>query len=209
MDETLQRQRCVRKLLRANWCEALTRAIDKFEDMQDLLNEFGTKHADKIAKYMRRGVDSYAALDSYVATQFEHGCIKYASAMCSENGIAARDFGPDSIFTGYYSDAVYKIVDLLRDAECEFVRAIVCEKVAVDESARVNVLQFCPSIMSDSRKEVALRRGQKIERSTSTAYQCKKCGKRSVTLEEHQMRRPDEPPALVIQCTECLHTWIM
>lgn len=179
-------------------------------EMQEVINAFGEDNATSIAPFMiGKHSDPYDALDCFVAARLETGCIKYAHAKCAECGTAAIDFSDNSIFTRHYSDAVYKIVDFLRDSNCELARAILERKIELADVAPTNILPLCPSIMRAERADIAARREQKIVQRTSSAYPCPKCAQRLVTLQEQQFRRPDEPPALVISCTFCNHTWIM
>lgn len=134
----------------------------------------------------------------YIALQLEFGCRKATLDIMTSSS---------SNYTSVYSSISYRIADLLRDPKCELILAILEGRIQARQVALIKQEIICPSILLAERREMELRRQQKLELKTSSVHVCKKCNKRETLVREIQTRSSDEAPTLAIQCASCGHCW--
>lgn len=147
-----------------------------------------------------------------VARSLEEGCRTRAARLSAEQNspvsvVLDCDLDKLNSFTLEYSASVYRICELLRDAKGELLRDLASGKVRPELVADMKVDDLCPSVLAHERAEYALRREQKIEYKTTTAYRCAKCGANDAHFFECQTRGSDECSTIFLTCKTCQHRW--
>lgn len=171
------------------------------------------QHADIIARAL--GVAGYsgnAEQLARIARKLERGCRVYVlKRAMSQNLPTCVQLKCDSselnFFTMEYSGAVHRICELLRDKGRELVTRLERGEIEPEHVAEMRIEEVCPSVLAHERAEYAMRREQKIEYKTTTAYRCSKCGTNDAHFFECQTRGSDEASTIFLVCKGCQHRW--
>lgn len=146
-----------------------------------------------------------------IAKQLERGCRNFAidetEEKCLPVVIVAGGDVHANHFMMRYSAEVYRIIDLLRDDNCELIKALAEKKVQPIDVARTSTKILCPSILACEYAECEIRKKQKIEVKISHAYPCPRCKEKEAFFFECQVRASDEGSTIFLTCKACKYRW--
>lgn len=119
----------------------------------------------------------------------------------------------NSKFTYLYQLFCNKITKNL-DSESEvnnsyLINAIINDEIDLKNIANLPSDKLCPEKSDIIKQNLNARNSQKLNYKTSSLYQCKNCGKRSVTIKTIQLRSLDEGQNLSLVCQFCSYNWVV
>ena len=136
----------------------------------------------------------------------EKACFNKTLQKCSEKNIFKS--WDVSEFTIVYSQITFNLITLLEDQYDIFASFISRERSA-DDLLCIEAPDLRPDIYEAIRKEIDMRKMQKITNKITNMYTCSMCGGNECTSYKVQMRAGDEGANTSITCTTCLHKWII
>jgi len=109
-----------------------------------------------------------------------------------------------------YTNKVTKNLDVDSEVNSKYlIEKIMNDEIDIDNIAIMTSNKLCPEKSDHIINKLKIRSKQKIIFKKSTMYRCKNCHKKSVTIEQVQLRSLDESSSYSLTCTFCQHTWIV
>lgn len=119
----------------------------------------------------------------------------------------------NSKFTYMYQLFCNKITkNLDSDSEVNnayLINAIINDEIDLKNIAELPSDKLCPEKSDIIKQNLITRNSQKLNYKTSSLYQCRNCGKRSVTIKTIQLKALDEGNSLSVACTFCNYNWVV
>jgi DNA-directed RNA polymerase subunit M/transcription elongation factor TFIIS len=131
-------------------------------------------------------------LGNSVSKDVEEGIYKFSIEYAENNG------------TPFLSEQIYKtkgdeIIKILEGKTLQFIiTSIKNNKINPKKIAYMRKSELVPILDNDKNK---------LKIKGSDIFECKKCKKRNVLIDEKQTRAADEPATQFITCLECGNTW--
>lgn len=150
-----------------------------------------------------------AARRDTLVRHMERSCFEVTIKSCTARGVD-RLFS-DARFLDCYSQNCARVLSNL-DAGGSvgsdyLIKELLDGRVDAYDVATLYSTELCPNASVAERKEIELRRAQKVERKVSRIYTCHKCGDNRTVMIEYQARAADEASTWSIKCITCDYVW--
>lgn len=108
-----------------------------------------------------------------------------------------------------YDDKFNEIMSHITDKKSSLVKSIKDGIIDPKKIASLQPHQLNPEKYEKIIKKKELEEYNKNNKASSDAFKCSKCKKKKCQVRTEQRRAGDEPPTIVITCTECGHVTTM
>lgn len=132
-------------------------------------------------------------------------CLGNSTSINVEEGIYtfsvsyAEDNGTPFLTEQIYITKAEEIVEILEGSSLQYIiTSIKNKKIDPKKLAYLRKSELVPDL-ENNKNDLTIK--------GSNIFECKKCKKRNVSIEEKQTRAADEPATLFITCLECGNTW--
>jgi len=109
-----------------------------------------------------------------------------------------------------YTNKVTKNLDIDSEVNSDYlIKQIINNKINIDNIALLSSAVLCPEKSINIINKLTVRSNQKLVFKKSNLYTCRNCKKKSVTIEQVQLRSLDEGSNYSLTCTFCQFNWIV
>ncbi len=137
-----------------------------------------------------------------ITRRIERSCFEVVIETCIKDGI--NRLFTDKRFVERYSLVCCKVLSCIDDV---LISKILNNDINPYDVARLPLEELCPESGKEERRQIELRRNQKVENKFSTMYTCFKCKENKTVKIEYQGRAADELSSHSIKCINCEHVW--
>jgi len=141
--------------------------------------------------------------------RMERSCFEITINSCILDGV-------DRLFTNIkfvqrYSVNCSRVISNLGSdpsvGDTDVVARIISGEIDTYYIAHMTSMELYPEASSNERREIEIRKTQKITSKVSRAHTCKKCGGNETIPIEYQARASDEGSSFSIKCVNCDYVW--